>query len=74
MATTPVLANPVSLRALKSKLQDYYILTKPEVNLLVLLTTWTGYYLGSRGPFRMVGLLNTLLGTLLVASGTATLK
>jgi heme O synthase-like polyprenyltransferase len=55
MSTTRLLANLVSSRALKSKLHDYYTLTKPEVNLLVLMTTWAGYYLGSRGPFRMIG-------------------
>ena len=66
--------NPLSLQMLKSKLRDYYTLTKPEVNLLILMTTSAGYYLASRGPFRIAGLLNTLLGTLLVASGTATLN
>jgi len=57
-----------------SRLRDYYILTKPEVNLLILMTTSAGYYLGLRGTFHVVGLLNTLIGTLLVASGTATLN
>jgi heme o synthase len=57
-----------------SKLRDYYTLTKPEVNLLILMTTSAGYYLASRGPFRILGLMNTLVGTLLVASGTATLN
>jgi protoheme IX farnesyltransferase len=56
------------------KLRDYYILTKPEVNLLILMTTSAGYYLASRAPVNIVGLLNTLIGTLLVASGTATLN
>jgi protoheme IX farnesyltransferase len=74
MATTQVMANPVSPQTLKSKLRDYCTLTKPEVNLLILMTTTAGYYLGSRGPFRIAGLLNTLAGTLLVASGTATLN
>jgi protoheme IX farnesyltransferase len=64
----------MTARSLFSRLQDYYILTKPEVNLLILMTTSAGYYLGLRGPFRIVGLLNTLVGTLLVASGTATLN
>jgi len=59
---------------LRSKLRDYYILTKPEVNLLILMTTSAGYYLASRGPVNIVGLINTLIGTLLVASGTATLN
>jgi len=57
-----------------SKLRDYCTLTKPEVNLLILMTTSAGYYLACRGPLNIVGLLNTLVGTLLVASGTATLN
>jgi heme o synthase len=59
---------------LVAKARDYYVLTKPEVNLLILMTTSAGYYLGQRGAFHFAGLLNTLLGTLLVASGTATLN
>jgi protoheme IX farnesyltransferase len=74
MATTNVMANPAFLQTLRSKVRDYYTLTKPEVNLLILMTTSAGYYLASRGPLRIGGLLNTLLGTLLVASGTATLN
>lgn len=57
-----------------SKLRDYYTLTKPEVNLLILMTTSAGYYLGSTGSLRVGRLLVTLVGTLLVASGTATLN
>ena len=74
MATADVMGNLSTLQTLKSKLRDYYTLTKPEVNLLILMTTSAGYYLASRGPFRVTGLLNTLAGTLLVASGTATLN
>jgi len=74
MATTTVIAHTTSLPTLKAKLRDYYTLTKPEVNLLILMTTSAGYYLASRGPFRIAGLINTLVGTLLVASGTATLN
>jgi len=59
---------------LASRLRDYYTLTKPEVNLLILMTTSAGYYMASRGPLRVPGLINTLVGTLLVASGTATLN
>jgi protoheme IX farnesyltransferase len=57
-----------------SKFRDYLVLTKPEVNLLILMTTSAGYYLGLVGRFHISGLLNTLIGTLLVASGTATLN
>lgn len=62
------------MQTFRSKLRDYYTLTKPEVNLLILMTTSAGYYLGARGPVRILGLINTLVGTLLVASGTATLN
>ena len=58
-------------------LSDYWALTKPEVNFLILITTFAGFYLGcgsEERPFSFVGLLNTLLGTLLVASGTGTLN
>jgi heme o synthase len=74
MATSNVMTSTAPLQTLQSKLRDYYTLTKPEVNLLILMTTSTGYYLASRGPFRIAGLINTLVGTLLVASGTATLN
>ena len=60
-----------------SVLSDYWALTKPEVNFLILITTFAGFYLGCGSearPFSFVGLLNTLLGTLLVASGTGTLN
>jgi len=60
-----------------SRLSDYWALTKPEVNFLILITTGIGFYLGCGNearPFSFAGLLNTLLGTLLVASGTGTLN
>jgi len=58
-------------------LSDYWALTKPEVNFLIVIATFTGLYLGSPGPldhFPLPRLVHTLLGTLLVASGTAALN
>jgi protoheme IX farnesyltransferase len=58
-------------------LSDYWALTKPEVNFLILITTFVGFYLASANegqPFSFGRLFNTLLGTLLVASGTGTLN
>jgi len=58
-------------------LRDYWALTKPEVNFLILITTGVGFYLscGSEArSFSLISLFNTLLGTLLVASGTGTLN
>jgi heme o synthase len=74
MAATYGMANPTSAPAWKARLSDYYTLTKPEVNLLILMTTSAGFALASPRPFRVLGLVNTLVGTLLVASGTATLN
>jgi protoheme IX farnesyltransferase len=74
MASTRAIADPHASRTITSKLRDYYTLTKPEVNLLILMTTSAGYYLGSQGPLRPGRLFITLVGTLLVASGTATLN
>jgi heme o synthase len=74
MATTHAIADPSPTPTLTSKLRDYYTLTKPEVNLLILMTTSAGYYLGSHGSFKPGRLISTLVGTLLVASGTATLN
>ena len=55
-------------------LQDYWTLTKPEVNFLVLVSTLVGFYLASRGSLNGWLLFHTLMGTLLVASGTGTLN
>src|ERR1700722_13441273 len=60
-----------------STLSHYWALTKPEVNFLILITTGVGFYLGSGDaarPMSFLPLINTLLGTLLVASGTGTLN
>jgi heme o synthase len=60
-----------------STVSDYWALTKPEVNFLILITTFAGFYFASTsGPvnFRSLLAFHTLLGTLLVAGGTATLN
>ena len=70
-------SRPQDRRFAGSTLSDYWALTKPEVNFLILITTGVGFYLGCRSEARalsVAGLLNTLLGTLLVASGTGTLN
>src|SRR5215469_13161730 len=59
------------------KLADYWALTKPDVNLLILITTFAGFWLARpmrwhNFPFLLA--FHTLLGTLLVAGGTAALN
>jgi protoheme IX farnesyltransferase len=74
VASANPLLHHIPTPSFRAKLRDYVTLTKPEVNLLILMTTSAGYYLGSRGHLGLTGLVNTVLGTLLVASGTATLN
>ncbi len=52
----------------------YLALTKPDVTLLVVLTTFGGFYLGSSSPMDTARLLHTLFGTTLMAAGTAALN
>jgi protoheme IX farnesyltransferase len=62
-------------RAERSLAADFWALTKPEVNFLILIATFTGFYLGNPGnTLPLQRLIDTLLGTLLVASGTGTLN
>jgi protoheme IX farnesyltransferase len=58
-------------------LSDYWALTKPEVNFLILITTGVGFYLGCGNegrPLSFMSMFNVLFGTLMVASGTGTLN
>jgi heme o synthase len=69
--------DPAQARTFRSAVLDYWTLTKPEVNLLIAMATFTGFYLACPGPlhdFPWLLLVHTLLGTLLVASGTGTLN
>jgi len=58
-------------------LSDYWALTKPEVNFLIVLSTFAGFYLACAAELRdfpFLLLVNTVLGTLLVASGAGALN
>jgi heme o synthase len=59
------------------RVADYWTLTKPEVNLSIGVTTAAGFCLGSAGQgdgLSITALVHTIVGTLLVASGTGTLN
>jgi protoheme IX farnesyltransferase len=61
---------------LKARLADYWSLTKPEVNILIGITTLAGFCLAPAGPqgSSLSLLLHTLLGTMLVAGGAGALN
>jgi protoheme IX farnesyltransferase len=56
---------------------DYWALTKPEINFLIAIVTFAGFYLGLPAElhgFPYLLLIHTLLGTLLVSSGASALN
>jgi protoheme IX farnesyltransferase len=58
----------------RGRLAAYVELTKPDVSVLVLITTVAGYWMGSAAPVALGGMVHALVGTLLVAAGTAALN
>jgi protoheme IX farnesyltransferase len=55
-------------------MKNYIALTKPRITWLILMSTGVGYYFGHAGPLDWLVLFHTVLGTALIASGTATLN
>lgn len=55
-------------------MKDYLALTKPRITWLILMSTGVGYYFGVKGVWNWIGLLHTMVGTALIASGTAALN
>jgi protoheme IX farnesyltransferase len=55
-------------------MKDYLDLTKPSITWLILMSTAVGYFFGHGGSWDFAVLLHTLLGTGLLASGTAALN
>jgi heme o synthase len=56
---------------------DYWALTKPEVNVLIVITTAAAFWMGTPagpGVFSWMSLLHTIAGTALVGSGAAVLN
>lgn len=54
--------------------KGYIELTKPRVTWLIVLSTGVGYYFGHHGLWSLWAVIHTLLGTALIASGTAALN
>lgn len=55
-------------------MRDFLELTKPRITLLILVCTAVGYSFGFQPPFRLLTFLQVLMGTALMASGTAALN
>src|SRR3979490_3195554 len=55
-------------------MRDYIELTKPRITWLILMSTAVGYFFGHHGAWSFWPILHTILGTALIASGTAALN
>jgi heme o synthase len=82
-AREPILAAPDASITLSRQLtsapvlSDYWRTTKPEVTFLIAVTTAAAFYLGTSpaaSGFPLIALLNTVVGTALVAGGAAALN
>src|SRR3989440_13086658 len=73
--TTPAhgAARPVHTAALRVRAHDFLSLTKPRVLVLVLIATGLGYVMAT-ASLDVGVLVHALLGTALVAGGTAALN
>lgn len=58
----------------RARIADFAELIKARLTLLVLLTTFVGFYLGSPESLNWTGLFHALAGTALLASGAAALN
>lgn len=59
---------------LGQKFSAFYELTKPGVTLLVVLTSAAGFYLGSSTELNLLLFFHTLMGTIVLSGGAATLN
>ena len=59
---------------LPGRVADFVALTKPRLNLLVVATSAAGFYLGAQGEPDLLRMGQAVLGTALVAGGSAALN
>ena len=64
----------VDVEALTQALHQYYELIKPRIALLIVISTSVGYSYGVGQHFNLITFFNALLGTALMAAGSATLN
>lgn len=58
----------------KSRLVDFYELTKPRMNFLVVLTTMVGYYMAAGPEMNWPLLMHALIGTAMTAAAASVLN
>jgi protoheme IX farnesyltransferase len=64
----------IEVSGVAQTLRQYYELIKPRIALLIVISTAVGYCYGVGQHFSFFTFVNTLLGTVLLAAGSATLN
>lgn len=59
---------------MSGRVKDYIELTKPRITWLILMSAAIGFYFGHHGEWRFWPIVHVLIGTGLIASGTAALN
>jgi protoheme IX farnesyltransferase len=73
--TKKALAYPIAASGvLPQRLADFVALTKPRLNVLVVITAAVGYYLGAAADLNVGKLVEAVVGIALVAGGAAGLN
>jgi protoheme IX farnesyltransferase len=73
-ALAPAAAEARVSSSTPSRWVDYYELTKPRMNFLVVITTMVGFYMAAHTGIDWLLLLHTLLGTAATAAGASVLN
>jgi heme o synthase len=55
-------------------MKDYLALTKPRITVLILVCAAVGFFFGAKGDWSLAVFLHAMMGTALLASGTAALN
>ena len=68
------LDGPLESLSTSQTLRQYFELTKPRIELLIIISTAVGYCYGIASRFNVATFINVLMGTALMAAGSATLN
>lgn len=66
-----MITKTASIRHLLASLSDYYELTKPGITFTVVASMLVGFIMGSAGQLNYALMAHAILGTYLIAAGTA---
>jgi len=74
MVATNPRASTADHTSMRTRAVDFYELTKPRMNFLVVITSMVGYYMAGRDRHDWPLLLSALIGTAMTAAGASVLN